>query len=144
MIILGIDPGDPAGWAKYVDGEYERSGLVHDVNPFTARDIIRAMAPDILVVEDQHPGKCGWKSMRTLMRRRFIWEVVAELEGIRVEVVHPATWQAFFRLRKGKNAPPMVEQYSALAAALIGVDVCEVYGDRAAGTMIAYWGALNL
>jgi len=140
MIILAIDPGDPAGWAKFIGGEYDGSGTINGDSPSVARDLLIALGPDVLVLEDQHPGKSGWKSLRTLMRRRFIWEVVAELEGVEVHPMDPSTWQGFYRLKKGKHAPKMVEQYSPLASALIGR---EVWGDEAAAILMGMWGVTN-
>ncbi len=141
MIILGIDPGDPAGWAKYVGGEYDHSGITGGDDPSMARVLIQAVGPDILVIEDQFFRPGALKGIKTLLYRRYIWQIAAELEGIRVVVVEPSKWQGFFRLRKGKNSPKPVEQYGPLASALIGQ---EVSGDEAAAVCMAYWGAVSL
>jgi len=140
VIVLGIDPGDPAGWAEYIGGEYDSSGTIAGDDPRTVRDLIVAMGPDVLVVEDQFFRPGALKGIKTLLYRRYIWQIAAELESIRVEVVHPLTWQAFLKIKRGKNAPKPVEQYGPLASALIGRDV---YGDEAAAVCMAYWGSLN-
>ncbi len=141
MIILGIDPGEHAGWGKYINGEYDSSDAVNGDCPFHARDILIAEGPDVMVIEDQFNGRMRWKSLQTLLRRRYLWQIAAELQGIRVVAVRPSDWQGFYRLRRGKNAPKMVEQYSPLASAIVGH---EVYGDRAVGCLLAYWGVMNL
>jgi hypothetical protein len=140
-ITLAVDPGKRAGYAAFADKRMEQSSVIDGDSVKEIGFILGLFEPDILIVEDQYipvghdrRGKArvmNQKGLKTLMRRRYIWEVLAEERGIRVESVNPQTWQAYFKLKAGDKAG-MVK----LASVLIEKDVVV---DEADAVLIGWW-----
>jgi len=144
VILLAIDPGGRAGYAVF---ESERaylrqSGFVNGDSVEEARFILDLSKPDTLVIEDQFiptgidkkTGKkrvLNPKGLKTLMLRRYIWEVFALERKIRVESVNPRTWQHYYGLKIG-DKDGMVK----LASALTNKDVVH---DEADAVLIGQW-----
>lgn len=131
-MILAIDPGKRAGWAAYTQGEYQGSDVVDGDSATAAASLLEYWAPDTLVLEDQffRPGRL--KGIKTLLRRRYIWEVLAEHMGIdAVEIVEASKWQSHYRIKPGDK-----QAIQRLAHAIVGN---EVEPDEADAILMANW-----
>jgi len=131
-MILAIDPGKKAGWAAYTQGEYQGSATIDGDSVKAVSSMIDYWQPDTLVLEDQffRPGRL--QGIKTLLRRRFIWEVLAEHLGVEsIEIVEASKWQAHFRVRPGDKLA-----IQKLARTLTGN---EVEPDEADAILIGEW-----
>jgi hypothetical protein len=135
MRILAIDPGAKAGWAWITDGKYIRSGVIDGDSAPDCESFIRlSIRPDLLVCEDQYFGRMRGKGLFTLLRRRHIWEIFAQLYGIPFESVNPKAWQCYWKIPqkgKGKDAIlTLARQYKKTAQP-----------DEADAILIGLWAA---
>jgi len=102
-VILAVDPGAKCGVVVLVHG---RPVLVRTIRGDRVADVIGVIqflaklqekhGMAVVVVELQFAArgkKQNPKSVATLLKRRHVWEFAAELYGIMVEGVYPATWQ---------------------------------------------------
>jgi len=131
-MILAIDPGKKAGWAAYTQGEYQGSATIDGDSVKAVSSMIDYWQPDTLVLEDQFFRPRQLKGIKTLLRRRFIWEVLAEHLGVEsIEIVEASKWQAHFRVRPGDKLA-----IQKLARTLTGN---EVEPDEADAILIGEW-----
>jgi hypothetical protein len=102
-VILAVDPGAKCGVVVLVHG---RPVLVRTVRGDLIGEVLAVIQAvvklqethgmAVVVVELQFMGrgsKSNPKSMATLYKRRHLWEILAEVYGLMVEGVYPATWQ---------------------------------------------------
>lgn len=133
--MLAVDPGAKAGWSFWEGDRMHSSAAcrgddVHEVNW-----VIDTYRPGLLVIEDQYPGTdAAWKGIKTLIRRRCMWEVMAMHAGALVVEVTPATWQAWARVTPGAK-----DQYITIATGLVDVDRGTLGPDEAVALLIGYW-----
>jgi hypothetical protein len=114
---IAIDPGKRAGWAVCSGDYIARSCVVDGDDPEVAAGVLeaaQAFGVETVVIEDQFIGtfvKAGGrrrprnpKGIKTLLKRRHLWEIPAEQAGLEVVVVNPSTWQAHFHIKRGDKA----------------------------------------
>lgn len=142
-LILAVDPGGRAGYAAFEpERAYLRqSGFVNGDSVKEARFILELFKPTVLVIEDQYiptgvdkkgrPKVLNQKGLKMLMRRRYIWEVIAMELGIRIEDVNPRIWQSYFKLKIGDK-----EGMCKVASVLVGKEVVQ---DEADAVLIGQW-----
>lgn len=146
-LILAVDPGGRAGYAAYERARayLRQSGFVNGDSVKEARFILELFKPKTLIIEGQYiptgvdkKGRSrvlNQKGLKTLMLRRYIWEVIAMELGIDVEDVNPRTWQAYFKIKIG-DKDGMIN----LASALTGK---EAGHDEADAILIGQWWIYN-
>ena len=102
-LLLAVDPGKRSGWALVDDaGTLRDSGWVDASHPEEPQAIVSDSAElgcELLVIEGQHARIMRQTTLERLYYHRHVWEVLAQLRGQRIEVVNPATWQAYWKLR---------------------------------------------
>ena len=158
MIALAVDIGltgalaavDSYGTARVVDlptvpdGKGRRlcgRGLI-----LAMRQFIPAGEPGLLVFEDVRARPMGngnshgnsMHSQGSLMRSRGIVEAVADIAGLQVSTVQPATWKRHFGLlktEKGASREKAIALYPALAGDLKRVKD----HNRAEAVLLAHW-----
>jgi len=141
---LAIDPGKRAGWALYYEGCIKRSGVVNGDETEKILNVLKKYSfVKTLVIEDQfiattitHKGQRkprNPKGIKTLLYRRYLWEILAKLRGMEIVVVNPATWQAYYMLKRGDK-----EGIKKLARIFRGQ---EVEDDEADAVLVAQWWA---
>lgn len=103
MLVLAVDPGTKGAvsaysgdrflWAKKVEND---KAAVLGVLQWAHRE-----APShgglVVVVERQFQGrgsKLNPATTETLMRSRFLWEILSDVLGIEVALVWPSSWQS--------------------------------------------------
>lgn len=146
-LILAIDPGGRAGYAAYERARayLRQSGFVNGDSVKEAIFILDLFKPKVLIIEDQYiptgvdkkgrPKVLNQKGLKTLMLRRYIWEVLAKYRDIRVESVNPRTWQSYYGLKKG-DKDGMINLASALTNKQVG-------HDEADAILIGQWFIYN-
>lgn len=108
--ILAVDPGERAGVSLFrLDADHRRFVLdsCWEVNGDSTRaiaDVVRGFkkrsdVPAIVVVERQfmkkrEGGKVQIQGFETLLRRRLVWETIAEVFGLPTALVYPVSWQS--------------------------------------------------
>lgn len=113
LAILSADPGKNCGASLFVEGELiatwkclqsveKVAGYIHALHQ-KAKSL--GLKP-LLIVENQfvHKDKSNPKTMADLYRRRYEWEIIAELRRVEYQVIYPASWQSILKLsrcRKG-------------------------------------------
>jgi hypothetical protein len=106
-VILGVDPGKNGAVACLVQG---RPAFAETIRGDSLRPILGVVQHmlklreqhglTVIVVELQYIGrdaKFNPRSFETLLKRRHYWEILAEIYGLPVEQVYPATWQTVLR-----------------------------------------------
>jgi hypothetical protein len=144
MRILAIDPGEKAGWAWITDGKYIRSGVIDGDSAPDCESFIRlSIRPDLLVCEDQYFGRMRGKGLFTLLRRRHIWEIFAQLYGIPFEAVNPSTWQSYWHIpKKGKKYIGTTTSHRKDAIIMVAEQFKRnVQPDEADAILIGLWAA---
>lgn len=102
-LILAVDPGAKCGVAVLLNGrpvfvQTVRGDLLREVTA-VVQMVARLQEQHgmaVVVVELQFASrgkKQNPKSMATLYKRRHVWEILAEIYGLVVEGVYPATWK---------------------------------------------------
>jgi hypothetical protein len=143
MLVLGVDPGKRAGWCLMrSDPEpvVVRSGIVHGDDLAQIEAIVNIHGTrGRVVVEDQYrPGKkkpMSPKSLKTLFRRRFNWEITARLLGIDVHAINPSEWQGFFHLPR-KDVKAAIKQFAQVYKK-------DPEPDEADAILIAAWACMG-
>lgn len=132
--ILGVDPGKAStGWALLSAGADDRA-LASGASEHVPASEIRALVlrADAVAIEDQAGGFPS--SIIPLAFERGRWTAIAQLAGIPVIVVNPATWQKRFfadevkRLRGLRKRPcpsPVVPPGKRKARACKECETCE-------------------
>lgn len=112
--ILSVDPGERAGLSLF---RFDDGGFVLDsgweVNGDSTRavaDVVRgfktrASVSSIVVIERQFMKKRGGDKIQihgfeTLLRRRMVWETIAEVFRLPVALVYPVSWQSKYLAKK--------------------------------------------
>ena len=132
---LAVDPGERAGWAVHLGSELGPSGVVDGSSLTGSLSILdRYQTLDALVIEDQYfPRNRGAKGLKTLFYRRYLWQIPAEWVGMQIVVVHPSTWQSYFKIRRGDKLGirPLAESLACR----------DIEPDEADAVLMAYWYA---
>ena len=97
--ILGVDPGKKCGIAEINNGKLLYYDTVDGDNVFLARDMLIDI--DTLVIEDQYFRIGKLKGIKTLLYRRFIWQVMAKYARVAISKVPPSTWQSYYKIKRG-------------------------------------------
>lgn len=142
--VLAIDPGARFGAAMYVSGGMEFVEFGKQDLATVARVIQRASRVDtdaVLVVENQFSqrgGRANPKALATLFRRRHMWEIVAEIRGLRVSpAIYPATWQTV--LRESPAVTGDTKEKSRALAALRHPELDDMTDDLADALCMGLW-----
>ena len=136
MTTLAIDPGKRSGWCL-IWNDKPTSGVVNGDDLPAVWGVLeqaaRLAATDgiTVVIEDQYHARIRGNGLTTLFRRRFAWEILARWLDLPVKIVHPMTWQSYFKIRKGDK-----QAIVQVARALCGYDVEQ---DEADAVCMAYW-----
>lgn len=102
--VVGIDPGKKCGLVRFELNALVLVMTVKDPGIREAIELLELHGKDaVMVLEEQFTprGKPGSKesrvnpkSLKTLFRRRFTWQLAAQYLDLPCVVVYPATWQA--------------------------------------------------
>lgn len=109
--VLAVDPGERAGVSLFRFEEMPVRGFYLDscweVNGDSTRaiaDVVRGFkkksgVPSIVVVERQFMkkrdgGKVQIQGFETLLRRRLVWETIAEVFRLPTALIYPVSWQS--------------------------------------------------
>lgn len=155
MRILGVDPGcygalgslDNGRWHSVIDmpilkvrrGKTDKA----EVDGYALAEIMRQLAPDIVIVE-QVGGMTGQSASAgfNFGRAAGAPEYVAKALAIRVEMVAPVTWKKALRVNPGKDG-------SRAMAARLWPHAAQHFArkkddGRAEAALIAHWFSLKL
>ncbi len=111
---LAIDPGKECGWAWYTlrEGKWtvesgtcvgDQLGHVFAVLNSPGHRLVNC----IVLEEPQKFGLMGVESFKQFMYSVHAWRILAEMRGIRVNLVKPSIWQSYFHLH---NKRPHLER----------------------------------
>ncbi len=150
-MILSVDPGKRCGWCKrYPITNASDSGVMDGDD--VAEISLRLQGPNeyTLVIEDQFAKRyidsvgrprTNIRGLKTLIERRCNWTVPAQLYGTEVVLVHPSTWQSFFKIPSGaKHAESRKSLMNMLASNIAGRPV---EADEDAAVLIGEWYRLT-
>ena len=107
MNILAIDPGKRTGY-------YNEKGIGSCYGVMDGDDVVECGTlisgwtfPFVIVVEDQFRCRMTRQQEKTFHRRRYTWDILGSLYGIKVFDVLPNVWQSAFglieRTKKGDD-----------------------------------------
>lgn len=101
--VLAVDPGESFGAALFMHGQFECGwsgaadiSAVARIVKFTHGCDVGGNTSKVVVVENQFvsKGKQNPKALATLLKRRHMWEIIAEVVGVAVApAIYPASWQ---------------------------------------------------
>lgn len=139
-VVLAIDPGAKCGWARWDEKTLIASGRLKNPGAHDVECVLRETEfvtppdeyPPTLVIEDQYHARMRGKGLTTLMRRRFRWEIVAELRQWQIEAVHPMTWQSHFQIKRGDKS-------AILYMARLVAGKRDIQPDEADAILIGWW-----
>lgn len=151
MIILGVDPGKRTGYSFFdTKSNVEiRSGVLDGDDFVLIGNMLKQTKPDLIQVENQFLGykknKNGEKRFfpKAYAKLKFYvwaWEIAAKTDDIEfAEPVHPATWQAYWKIKYGDK-----EGMRRLVSSITGKEIEKIQQDEADAILIARWAASNL
>jgi len=105
--VIAVDPGKESGWCVF-DADKKvilDFGLVNNDDIVLVCGILRIYKTDTLIIEDQYTvGRIKLKAYKTLLRRRYIWEIVETVLCIqrfaisKIIPVNPRSWKSFYKI----------------------------------------------
>lgn len=151
MRILGVDPGCYGALTLLVDGRIQRiedmpnlklrrgKSDKAEIDGYSLAALLRELAPDLAVIE-QVGGMEGQAAGAAFNFGRAAGapEYMLKAMGVRVEMVAPATWKKFMKLKGGKDASR--EAAMRLWPMEAGLFSRVKDNDRAEAALIAEWG----
>lgn len=114
MRILAFDQASAiTGWALFVDGELEQYGKIkvtsirdvverHKQMDIQTVDLLKAMKPDFVMIEDMYLGK-NVASLKTVSQSRGLIMGYCHYYDIDIELLMPSAWRRALSLTQGKD-----------------------------------------
>lgn len=153
-LILGVDPGERAGWAILAGRDVVGVGIVLEATRRARLDAITRVverAADIadlrglqrvMRVEAQFVGK-NPQSAITIVKYRTEWEVIGFQRGFRVVSVLPSEWHARILPRGRRRTRALVQEQAAKIVRSMFKDADGLTDDEVAAVCLAVTGTME-